>query len=380
MMGFLRTGLYLVLLCFVGTVAVADDAIFSKEEINTILGLGPWPPTAQNDPSNKVSGDKNAIDLGREIFFSERFSKDNETSCATCHEPENAFTERKPRSELETRLDRNTQSLINVKYQRWFGWDGSNDNLWAQSFAPLKKTNEMDLGAAKLREVLNSREFEAKYDRNFGKVNNHSDDMMFVNVGKALAAYIETLTTGKAPFDLYRDALKNNETTSYSEPAKRGLKIFVGKGNCTFCHSGPLFSNGEFHDAGVPYFVEAGRVDTGRHGGIKNLRTNRFTLDGEFTDDLEKTGAWKTRLVRDQHSDFGTFRVPSLRSVARTAPYMHDGRLSTLTDVVDHYSNIDLERLHADGEVILKPLHLTPHETSDLVAFLNSLTAADPEF
>lgn len=361
----------------------AETVVFSTAEIDSILTFGPWPPVTKDDPSNRVSGNADAVSLGKKLFFSPKLSKDGNTSCATCHQPENGFTERKSRAELSIRADRNTQSLLNAKYQRWFGWDGSHDNLWAQSFAPLLKANEMDLPSEQLLQIMNETEFKSKYNALFGAAVEQSSDIRLVNVGKALAAYVETLKTGKTPFDQFRDALERTDTPEvkeYPEAAKRGLKIFLGKGSCTSCHSGALFSNGEFHDAGVQYFVEAGRVDEGRHVGIKNLRSNRFTLDGDFTDDPDKAGAWKVRRVVEKHSDFGTFRVPSLRNIERTAPYMHDGRLAALEDVVEHYSNIDLERLHADGELILKPLNLSERESTDLIAFLKSLTAPDVEY
>ena len=360
----------------------ADFTGLTKDEIEATLRLGPWPPVVEKDPSNKVSGDTEAINLGRRIFSNPSFSKNGTVSCATCHNPDHGFTEQKSRAELSSRLDRNTQSLLNVKYQRWFSWDGSHDNLWAQSFAPLLKSNEMDLPSNQLRTILSETEFKSDYSNLFGPLSNQSSDDMFVSVGKALAAYIETLNTEKTPFDHFRDALEKNnkqEILQYPINAKRGLKIFLGKGNCTFCHSGPLFSNGEFHDAGVPYFIENGRVDKGRYIGLKNLRSSPYTLDGKFSDDRTKTGAWKVRTTIAKHSDFGTFRVPSLRNVEQTAPYMHDGSLETLNDVVDHYSNIDLERMHSDGEIILKPLKLNKQETADLVAFLKTLTAPNPK-
>ena len=155
--------------------------------------------------------------------------------------------------------------------------------------------------------------------------------------------------------------------------AQRGLVLFLGRGKCGLCHSGPTFSNGEFHNAGVPYFVATGRVDSGRYGGLRNVLASPFTLAGEYSDDPQGTGAWVTRQVRPLHSDFGAFRVPGLRNVASTAPYMHDGSLATLTEVVQHYDEIDLERLHADGEAILAPLSLTDRDVSDLVSFLESL-------
>src|SRR5262249_11882128 len=157
--------------------------------------------------------------------------------------------------------------------------------------------------------------------------------------------------------------------------ARRGLKIFVGKGNCSACHSGPAFSNGEFHDTGVPFFVAGGGVDPGRHGGIKKLLANPFNLLGRFRYDRAGKAAVQTRHVASEHRNFGEFKVPSLRNVALTAPYMHNGSFATLADVVRHYSELNVDRLHADGEkLLLKPLRLSAEESADLVAFLETLT------
>ncbi|MEM9573796.1 MAG: cytochrome c peroxidase [Pseudomonadota bacterium] len=358
--------------------AYAQSLILNQTEQEAAMLHGPWPPAKKTDPSNRVSGNEAAIELGKALFGSTALSSSGELSCASCHQPGNAFTDGLARAIAHAELDRNTQSLWNVSSHRWFSWDGRNDNLWAQSLLPIPRTDEMALAAGNLEAVLTSESFSSDYAKIFGPPSTHSEEENLVNVGKALAAYIETLNTGETPFDNFLRALAENDievASQYPEAAQRGFQIFSGKGKCTFCHSGPLFSNGEFHDAGVPYFVEATRVDMGRHGGIEALLESPFTLGGGYTDDVAKQGAWKVNQLRRTHNDFGTFRVPSLREVEKTAPYMHNGSLPTLKSVVDHYSNIDLERLHEDGELILEPLNLTDQETADLVAFLKSLTA-----
>lgn len=358
----------------------AQTLILNQAEIAAAVSHGPWPLPDKTDPSNRVSGNTTAIALGRKLFFSKKLSADSKLSCASCHNPDTGFTDGLPQAMGHIRGDRNTQSLFNLKHMRWFGWDGRNDNLWAQSLRPIVRTDEMALRAADLGQMLTDQEFAAPYSTLFDSPLTLGEEQNLVNAGKLLAAYVETLTTGKTPFDRFRDALAVSDieaATTYPVAAQRGFKIFAGKGKCSFCHTGALFSNGEFHDAGVPYFITADRVDDGRHSGIKALRQSPFTLGGVYSDDSEKTGAWKTRRLVRSHNNFGTFRVPSLRNVELTAPYMHNGSLATLEDVVRHYSNIDLERLHADGELILQPLNLTKTETADLVAFLQSLTEVE---
>ena len=139
-----------------------------------------------------------------------------------------------------------------------------------------------------------------------------------------------------------------------------------------------MFTNGEFADTGLPFFVRPAQVDSGRHGGIAALRASEFNLLSRHSDAAAADqAAWKTRHVEARHRNFGEFKVPSLRNVAETAPYMHDGQLASLEAVVDHYSTLDLDRLHADGERILRPLGLSDGERTDLVAFLRTLS--DPE-
>ena len=357
--------------------------LLTKEEISKVLSHGPWPLVKSADPSNRVSGNPDAIALGKILFNSVLLSSEQGISCATCHIPAGNFIDGLARGQGLEILDRNTPALFNLKFNRWYSWDGTNDNLWAQSIVPIQHPKEMAMSAAQVTNALMDDAFVKPYSALFGSPQQLDDVENLVNVGKALAAYQETLVTGLTPFDRFRNALKAGELTkaeNYPASAQRGLSIFIGKGKCNLCHSGPLFSNREFHDAGVPFFIKPGQVDSGRHGGIKKLRSSAFTLDGKHSDDPTKTGAWATRRVISQHADFGKFRVPGLRNVAKTAPYMHNGGLATLKDVIKHYSNIDLERLHADGESILRPLNLDDTQINDLVNFLQTLSSDDPDF
>jgi cytochrome c peroxidase len=295
--------------------------------------------------------------------------------CATCHVPFRGFHDGRRRGFGLAEVDRNTQSLLNVRFWRWFGWDGGHDSLWAQSIRPLLDPREMASSPARVAAFVRSS--SDSYEKAFGRKPPDDDEELLADVGKALAAFQETLVSRPTPFDAFRDALARDDVEGmrqYPGAAQRGLKIFVGKGNCGVCHFGPHFSNGEFADTGVPFFAGKGRVDSGRHGGIRKLQANAFNLLGRFNDDRSKANATGTRHVSLQHRNFGEFRVPSLREAAASAPYMHDGSLATLDDVVRFYSELDEDRLHADGERILKPLHLNAQESEDLVAFLQSLS------
>jgi cytochrome c peroxidase len=341
----------------------ADGMVFNDDEKARILAHGPWPPKPRRDPSNRVSGKREAIALGERLFFEPRLSGTGSVLCATCHAPFRAFQDARARGFGLEDVDRNTPSLINVGLYRWYGWDGAHDSLWAQSVRPLLDPREMRATPAHVARTLR-RYFPSDYAKAFGRPVPADDEEAMIDIGKALAAYQETLVSGRTPFDDFRDALARNDADGmrrYPIAAQRGLAIFVGKGNCSTCHFGPHFSNGEFAAAGIPLAIGKGRVDGGRLEGIKKLKSDSYNLLGRFNDDATRANAVGTKHVELQQRNFGEFRVPGLRNVALTAPYMHNGSLATLRDVVKHYSELD-ER------------DLTARESADLVVFLQSLT------
>ena len=360
--------------------ARADPATFSDDEQRRVLAHGPWPPPRAHDAGNAQSGRRGAIALGERLFFEERLSGHDHVSCATCHQPLRAFTDGRRRSIGRGLLDRNAPSLWNAVHERWYGWDGAADSLWSQAIRPILDPREMDASAAQVRELLASdAELACRYRQTFGRAPASDDaQTVLVRAAKAIGAFVATLVSGRTTFDDFRDALARGDRAAmarYPADAQRGLKLFVGRGRCNICHSGPLFSNGEFGDTGLSFFVRTGEVDPGRHGGIDALRASPYNLLGRFSDaPPDGAVATKTRHVEPQHRNFGEFKVPSLRNVALTGPYMHDGQLATLDDVLTHYSELDLERLHADGERILEPLYLSADERADLLAFLRSLS------
>ncbi len=349
---------------------------FTADDIATILTLGP-PPVPARDPTNRVSGKPAAIAFGARLFGDLTLSSTGTVSCATCHDPARAFTDGEARAHGEGPGDRNTPTLLGVAGQRWFGWDGGQDNLWAQSLRPLLDKKEMGATLAHVaRRVRDDPALRTQYAAAFGRAPPRDDETVALDAAKAIAAYVETLPFPRSAFDDFRDALARGDRETmarYPQLVQRGLAIFVGSGNCTMCHGGPRLSHGEFHDVGIGFFVEPGRVDSGRHGGIEKVVRSRYNLLGPFNDDASRKTATSTRHVAPAHRNFGEFRVPSLRNVANTAPYMHDGSLPTLRAVVRHYSNLDENRLHADGERILRPLDLDKYDVDALVAFLETL-------
>ena len=362
--------------------AGAADLAFSPDEVRRIARHGPWPAPPAGDPGNRFSTQPEAIALGQQLFFDPRLSANGDMSCASCHRPALAFGDGLARSVGAVVLDRNAPSLWNAALQRWHGWDGAADSLWSQAIRPLLDPREMAGSAQHITDVFtNDSDLSCRYTRAFGKAPALEDaQAVLVHSAKAIGAFVASLRSAPSAFDRFRAALvrpvRGNPGT-YPMAAQRGLKTFIGKGGCANCHAGAMFSNGEFADIGIPFFVRPGVVDPGRHGGIVALRQNSYNLLGPHADAQPDSVTMKTRHVALQHRNFGEFKVPSLRNAAHTAPYMHDGQLATLEAVVDHYSDLNLDRLHADGETLLKPLRLTSSEKSDLVAFLRSLSAPD---
>jgi cytochrome c peroxidase len=324
MQGFLVAALGLVL----AASAAAAGGAFDAAERARIEAHGPWPPAARADPSNRVSQNPHAAALGRRLFSNPSLSGAGTHSCASCHSTWRHFTDGKPRGVGAATAERNTQGLFNVAQQRWFGWDGGHATLWAQSLRPLLDPREMRSSAARVASVVRADDdLAAMYRQAFGAPLPVADDALLVDVGMALAAFQETLVSGRTPFDAYRDALSGVEASAvdYPDAAQSGLKLFVGKAGCATCHSGPLFSDGELHRTRVASSAREGR-------GPLFIRT------------------------------------PGLRDVGATGPYMHDGSVASLCDAI---------RWHAGPRQVV----LTRAERSSLLAFLRTLgSEAEPVF
>jgi cytochrome c peroxidase len=377
------------LLLLVSVLAVWDGGVraqqlldWSPEEMRKIGQHGPWPPPPVRDPSNRVSGTPAGIALGEHLFGEPRLSGDGRTSCATCHRPGHEWSDGLAKARGAVELDRRTPSLWNVGYLHWFGWDGAGDSLWAQTIRPLLDPREMNGGPNRAAELLRGDPaFACGHERAFGHRPGADDVRLLVDTAKALAAFQETLVSPRTPFDDFRDALLagDRETASrYPLAAQRGLRLFIGEANCNLCHLGPRFTNGEFGDVGIPFFVRPGEVDPGRLAGLQRLAASPFNLLGRYNDDATGSNTRRTRHVQRLHSNFGEFRVPGLRQAGRGGPYMHNGSVATLEEVVRHYSQVSPDRLHSDGTPLVRPLGLSAQQSADLVAFLRSLDAEAP--
>jgi cytochrome c peroxidase len=364
-----------------GGADVPDGRVpFTDAEIRAILSHGPWPVPGKNDPTNRVSGKREAIQFGERLFFDTRLSGSGKFSCGTCHVPERNWTDNQTRGAAVAQMDRNTPTLINVRLGRSFGWDGGSDSLWSQSIRPMLDPRELASSSRQVAELVrNDEQLSCRYRKTFGSAPPATDDdAVLVGIGKALAAFQETLDSPPTPFDKFRDALARGERIppwTYSEAAQRGLKIFIGKGGCSACHAGPNFTSGEFHDNGFSAFAAASvRSDHGRVEGIKRLQASPFNLLGPYNDDASGTTAADTRLLKEEARNLRAFKVPTLRNMLLTSPYGHHGELLSLAQIVRHYSEVDPDRLSGGKDGKLKRLELTAAEQTDLIVFLESLT------
>ena len=324
-----------ILFLLVSVVVVGCEILGPEERvrvpIDVPVGFEPLPVPDHNPLTpGKVA-------LGERLFFDPILSRDQTISCGTCHLPEMAFTDGVPLSiGIEDRLGiRNSPSLVNVAYQRLLFWDGGALTLENQVFAPLQDHNEMDAQLDNILERLNT---EPAYKEEFENV--FGEEASLRSLTQALAAFQRTIRSGGSRYDRFLEG----DQHALSASQQRGLQLFEGKANCTTCHAGFLLTNQAFENNGLAVV----HADSGRA---------------------------RVTLLPD---DYGKFKVPSLRNVALTAPYMHDGRISSLEDVIAHYNHggTDTVRRHE----VIRPLKLSDQEQADLVSFLNALTDVSVRF
>jgi cytochrome c peroxidase len=273
------------------------------------------------------------VELGRRLFHDPVLSADRTISCSSCHRPDNSFADDVPVSPgvFGRHGHRNTPSLLNVAYVRHLTWDGRSRTLEEQVLKPIHDPVEMDLSLDELEERLQAAtEYRGPFRRAF------DEPVTADGVARALASYLRTLRSGDAPIDRFRAG----DSAALSAQARAGHRLFVGKSRCSFCHWGPTFADGKFHNTGVA--ARSGDDDDGRYA---------------------RTGA---------SADLRAFRTASLRNVALTAPYMHDGSFATLEEVVDFYNDGGGPDVQRDAD--LRPLGLTADEKRSLLAFLHALT------
>jgi cytochrome c peroxidase len=400
------TGAALLLGLLCTAQAPAEDVPFTDEERAILLELSPL-PAPPPDPTNAVYESAAAARLGQALFFDSRLSADGTISCATCHVPEKSWTDGKRLAAGFLGLSRHTMTLWNVAYNRWFFWDGRKDTLWSQALAPFEDEREQGSSrVAVVRVLAGDAALSRAYAEVFGPLPDTSRfppdgrpvpespehphaqawasmspadqaaaTLAFVNAGKAIAAFERRIVSRAAPFDRFVEGLRTGDgakLAALDPSARRGARLFVGKARCVLCHDGPNFTDLEFHDNRVPVGEEGG--DPGRKLGIRRLRKDPFSSRGPFADDGGAAGRIKVGLLLDDSHGGKLFKTPTLRNVARTAPYMHEGQFATLAEVVRFYSTLEGASPPNENERIVQPLALTAEEERELVAFLEGLT------
>jgi cytochrome c peroxidase len=375
--------------------------VFSDEEITVLrsLWIGSLPPLPI-DPSNAVVDNPQAVQFGKKLFSDTRFSANNKISCATCHKSEVAFSDNKPLAEGIGTSTRRGMPIIGMAYFKWFFWDGRSDSLWSQALGPFE--NPTEHGITRCRVVLLViKHYRQEYEEIFGPLPDLSaqncpekaapllgdpvslklwNDMkpgdreavnrVFSNIGKAIAAFERLILPTPSRFDQYVEALlkgdREKTKTIMSEEEVEGMRLFIGKGNCIKCHSGPLFVDDDFHNIKVP-----GGLDKGRAEGMEKVLADEFNCYGKYSDAEPEECVALNAMVADKEKYRDAFKTPTLRNVVERAPYMHSGQFKTIAKVLAFY------QYPFDFDLMLEFGHsaLSDKDLEKIEAFLHTLSS-----
>ncbi|MDA0833849.1 MAG: c-type cytochrome [Planctomycetota bacterium] len=284
------------------------------------------------DPVKHPEGNQSTpekIALGKQLYFDGRLSRDDKVSCASCHDPKKGWSNGEQfATGVEGKMGgRNSPTVLNSAYNKLQFWDGRAGSLEEQALGPIQNPIEMNMTLPEVVEKLNAIEgYKNQFQKIFGT------DVTPEGIAQSIAAYERTVLSGDAPFDKF----KAGDTAALSESAQRGMKLFFGRASCSACHAGANFTDNSFHNVGVG--MDKPEPDVGREA-------------------ISKLGG-----------DRGAFKTPGLRDIARSAPYMHDGSLKTLEEVVEHYNKGGIANPQLDEEIF--ELKLSDEEKADLLTFL----------
>jgi cytochrome c peroxidase len=397
---------YLPLLAF--ALAGCDDDMFTAEERRIMRELSPLPEVPP-DPTNKHADDPAAAHLGHRLFFETEWAGPLEEepvlddggprriSCASCH-GRDAYDDPAGRTvPLGANWNtRNSPPLVNASFYEWGGWAGRFDSQWMPPLTVFEADKVFNSSRLKVAHVVldrHSEAYETAFDpldpaiatlpaegkppdddawKSLSPAERDMVNAVFVNVGKALAAYCRLLVSRDAPFDRF----VAGEESAITRSAQRGVKLFIGKAGCITCHSGAHFSDDAFHNLGIPQTGEnVPNLDEGRWDARARFLESDFTGAGPFSDDPD-AGAEHLAEIQalTMQESIGTFRTKGLRELSLTAPYMHAGQFETLREVVEAYNRGHDAAPVGTKDPRIVPLHLTQAEVTDLVAFLETLT------
>ena len=324
------------------------------------LGPASRPPTPESLPlflpgAAGVPLESAVVALGRALFFDKRLSADSSIACASCHDPARAFTDgRRVSRGVHGRLGvRNTPTLVNRGYGEAQFWDGRAATLLEQVLQPIEHRDELGSSRTQvIARVAAEPMYAARFQRVLGDVVHES------SLARALAAYVATIFSGAAPFDRYAAG----DTLALSDLARLGRRLFDGRARCSTCHRGPNFTDEQFHNTGVAW------------RGLASERTSaaRNTAHGAAeSSSLVPADSGRFPITR-QPRHLGAFKTPTLREIEHTAPYMHDGSIGSLTEVIEFYDRGGSNNPQLDAG--MRPLSLTSREKRALHAFLLSLS------
>ena len=339
----------------------SDEKVIKDEPATVTIPTGLTPIAGSVPLSNPMT--KKKIELGKQLYFDARISKDSTVSCATCHNPEKGWTDQLTTSTgiNGQKGGRNAPTVLNTVYGRTMFWDGRAPSLEAQSQGPPQ--NKIEMGDQSYKEIIERLRTVKGYRDQFQEV--FGTDVTLDGVAKAIASFERTALSGNSKFDKYDRGQDEASLKLLSESEKRGMVLFglrlrqddefnpgvtLKKANCTSCHAGQNFSDEQFHNLGVGW----------------DAKSAKFADLGRFV--IAPVGA-KTP------AEIGAFKTPTVRDVTRTFPYMHDGTEKTLESVVEYYNKGGNPNPHLDKD--MKPLNLTAQEKADLVAFMKTLTSED---
>jgi cytochrome c peroxidase len=384
-----------------GALAIAlprqDAPGFTEDEVALVrsLSLAELPPVPP-DPSNRVADDPRAAELGRAIFFDTRFSSNGEVACATCHLPDRQFQDDRALARGVGQTGRRTMPIAGMPHNPFLFWDGRKDSLWAQALGPLESAVEHGGDRTQYAHTVAANYAEA-YSQVFGPFSDldmlpaHAGPVtdpaaaaawegmapadrdavnaMFANIGKAIAAFERTITPPETRFDAWVASPDFPGPGLLTAKEIAGLKVFIGEDGCTNCHNGPLLTDTYFHNTGVPA-VPGLPEDRGRQEGARQLLEDPFNCLGPYSD-AEPEDCKELRFMAPAGEEMlRAFKTPSLRGVASRAPYMHAGQITSLVDVIAHYSAApDATAGHSE----LRPLVVDAAQKRVLEAFLASL-------
>jgi len=357
------------------------------------------------DLSNHVADNADAAALGQRLFFDKRFSANGQVACASCHKPELYFTDGLKTSQGVGTVNRNAPTIVGASFHNWFFHDGRADSLWSQALGPMEDRQEHGGSRTQYAHIIyNDPTYRKNYEKLFGKMPDLSDKkrfldqagpvkdkqlltawkamsekdrkaitLVYVNMGKAIAAYEGHLKPAASRFDNYVKAALENDQEQMGKTMTAeevvGLKLFLGKANCTICHNGPLFTDLGFHNIATPP-VNVKRYDYGRKKGVTFVKRSPFNCRGEYNDNKGKQCDELKYMEIHEEGTMAAFKTPSLRNVSKTAPYMHAGQYKTLSEVLKHYADPPSTKV---GMSDLLPVELNEKELMQLEAFLLTL-------